>query len=76
VIPVPQNREPVWTPYGEPAWLVSVTQPVGDFDGLVIAVAASEILKESSTPERLIPKKTLARNNGEMRVNPRPKNYS
>lgn len=54
VMPAPQNREPVWASYGEPLWLTSVTPPVSNFDGLVIAVRAGEILKQLSTPGRPI----------------------
>ena len=54
VIGAPQHREPIWVPYGEPPWLTSVTPPVNHFDGLVIAVRASEILKQLSAPGRPI----------------------
>jgi signal transduction histidine kinase len=45
LIPATHSHEPVWTAYGEPTWLTSVTPPVGVFDGLVLAVRASEMLE-------------------------------
>jgi signal transduction histidine kinase/cell division protein FtsL len=54
MMPAPQNREPVWASYGEPPLLTSLTPPVANFEGLVIAVRASEALKELSTPDRPI----------------------
>jgi signal transduction histidine kinase len=48
------TREPVWSPYGEPPWWVSVSPAVSDFDGLVIAVRASEILDRLGTSRRPI----------------------
>jgi tetratricopeptide (TPR) repeat protein len=45
LIPATQSREPIWTAYGEPTWLTSITPPVGVFDGLVLAVRADDILK-------------------------------
>jgi signal transduction histidine kinase len=49
--PATQDREPIWTSYGEPTWFTSVTSPVNNFDGLLIAVRAGEILKRVTLPE-------------------------
>ena len=46
LIPPAQNHDPVWVAYGDPVWMMSVTPPVPAFDGLVVAVRASEILKQ------------------------------
>jgi signal transduction histidine kinase len=57
VLQTQPNREPVWALYGEPAWLVSLTPPVAQFDGLVIAVQAVEALKTldpAGGPVRLV----------------------
>jgi signal transduction histidine kinase len=39
-----QGVAPVWAVYGQPAWLISATPPVGDLDGLLVAVRADNIL--------------------------------
>jgi signal transduction histidine kinase len=52
--PLARSREPVWMAYGEPAWLASVTPPVGTLDGLVVAVRASEVLASVSSAARPI----------------------
>ena len=64
VIPPAQNREPVWTAYGDPVWLTSVTPPVSNFDGLVIAVRAGEILKRLRTSSQPIRLASAADTNG------------
>jgi len=51
LLPEPQNREPIWAAYGNPAWLVSVTAPAGDSNGIVIAVRAAETLGHLSSVE-------------------------
>jgi signal transduction histidine kinase len=53
VIPLSQAHEPVWALYGNPQWFVSLTPPLGDFDGLLIAVRANEVLQQSS-PSRVV----------------------
>ena len=49
-MPATPKRDPVWTFYNEPAWLVSMTPPVNTSDGLVIAVRAVEVLSKLNMP--------------------------
>jgi signal transduction histidine kinase len=44
------NREPVWTAYGEPLWLVSVASPAAGADGVVVAVRAADVMKQLGAP--------------------------
>jgi signal transduction histidine kinase len=41
----------VWIANGDPAWLIGVTQPVGAFEGLVLAVRADEMLERLNGAE-------------------------
>ena len=43
------SRDPVWTTYGDPPWLVSVTSPTTALDGLVVAVRAAVVLASVSS---------------------------
>ncbi len=40
----PGSAEPVWVPYGEEPWLVSVSPPVGRSPALLVAVRARDVL--------------------------------
>jgi signal transduction histidine kinase len=46
LIPAVTGHNPVWIAFGAPPWLVSVTPPVGAFDGLLVAVRAGDVLDE------------------------------
>jgi signal transduction histidine kinase len=46
--PALQDHGATWVPYGDPVWLVSLTQPAGD-DGLLIAVSADDALRQLRT---------------------------
>jgi len=50
-MPATPKREPVWTFYTEPGWLVSMTPPVNTFEGLVIAVRVNEALNQLNMPQ-------------------------
>jgi signal transduction histidine kinase/tetratricopeptide (TPR) repeat protein len=39
----PGNSDPIWVPYGEERWLVSVSPPVGRSPALLVAVRARDI---------------------------------
>ncbi|MDA2927193.1 HAMP domain-containing histidine kinase [Acidobacteria bacterium AH-259-G07] len=45
----PQSREPVWVPYGEETWLVSLTPSLTGSQPWLLAVQASEILPSLAT---------------------------
>jgi signal transduction histidine kinase len=65
LIPSAQSHEPIWTAYGEPTWLTSITPPVGVFDGLVLAVRAGDVLERLNVSGRPVRLATAADTAGE-----------
>jgi len=49
----PENREPVWIPYGEETWLVSPAPPVTGSESWVVAVEAEAVFSSLAAEGRL-----------------------
>jgi signal transduction histidine kinase/tetratricopeptide (TPR) repeat protein len=49
-----RSREPHWKAYGDSVWLTSITPPFADFDGLLVAVSATDVLSELSTSNEVV----------------------
>jgi len=39
------DQQPVWVTYGDPAWFLGATPPVGALEGLLVVVRAEDVLK-------------------------------
>ncbi len=53
LVPVRPAREPLWSAYGQPVWLVSVAAGPGGVDAWVLAVRANEALRALDSIVRL-----------------------
>jgi signal transduction histidine kinase len=49
-VSAPLNREPLWSPYGEETWLVSLAAPPGGQPPIVVAVIAEDVFTSLDAP--------------------------